>query len=236
MKKLGIIGGMGLESTIEYYKKIMYQYQTHNSQGKFANIVIDSVDIYSMLKFCKEKDYSGLKNFLSESVNNIYKAGATVGIIASNTPHIVFEELKKVSPIPLLSIVEETFKEIKNQNCVRVGLMGTKFTMQENFYKNIFIQNNIKIFTPKEIDQEYINKKIFEELEFGVVKGETKNNFIKIINDLKIQYNLDGIILGCAELPMIIKDDDIDMKIFNTTDIHINSIVKYMLEFELGEN
>jgi aspartate racemase len=219
MKKLGIIGGMGLESTIDYYKKIMYQYQKYNNQGRFANIVIDSVDIFSMLKFCKEKNYIGLKNFLLESVKNIYNAGATFGIIASNTPHIVFEELKKVSPITLISIVDETFKEVKNQNCFKVGLIGTEFTMREDFYKNIFVQNEIQIVTPKEIDQKYINKKIFEELEFGIIKNETKNKFIKIINDLKTKYNLDGIILGCTELPMIIEKEHIDIKIFNTTDI-----------------
>lgn len=230
MRKLGIIGGMGLESTIEYYKKIMYQYQKHNKQDGFANIVIDSVNIFDMLKFCKEKDYIGLKDFLLKSVNNVYSAGAVFCAIASNTPHIVFEELEKVSPIPLLSIVDETFKEVKKQDCTIVGLIGTKFTMQEDFYKNIFAQNDIQIITPKEIDQKYINQKIFEELEFGIVKNETKDNFIKIINELKIQYNLNGIILGCTELPMIVKKEDIDVKVFNTTDIHINSIVKYMLE------
>jgi aspartate racemase len=228
LRKLGIVGGMGLESTIEYYRSISYKYQKRSKDGSFPNIIIESVDIYKMLELCKRKDYSKLKEFILFAIENVASAGAEFGAIASNTPHLVFEELVKLSPIPLINIVNETFKKVKEMNFDKVGLIGTKFTMGEDFYKKIFRLNNICISVPTESEQEYIDNKIFHELEYGVIKDETKKSFLNIIEYMRKRYDIQGIILGCTELPLIIKDEDVDIKLFNTTDIHINSIIEYM--------
>src|SRR5690554_3325650 len=129
-----------------------------------------------MLELCKDRDYSKLRDFILSAVENVSRAGAEFGAIASNTPHLVFEELEKLSPIPLISIVNETYKKVKDMNFYKVGLLGTKFTMEEDFYKKIFRENSIHISVPDESDQEYINNKIFEELEYGIVRDETKRN------------------------------------------------------------
>jgi aspartate racemase len=228
LKKVGIIGGMGPESTLEYYRSIVYRYQKCNKIGAFPSVVIDSVNIYEMLELCKRKDYSGLKEFILRAIENISKAGADFGVIASNTPHIVFEEVEKSSPIPLISIVEETFKKVKEMNYDKVGLIGTKFTMSEDFYKKVFRLNNIVVSVPEDCEQDYINDKIFQELEYGIVKEETKKDFLNILYGMRKRHNIKGVILGCTELPLLVKDEDIDMKLFNTTDIHINCIVDYM--------
>lgn len=229
MKKLGIIGGMGPESTLEYYKMIVHKCRKQNKTGDSPDIVIESVNIAEMLRILNTRDFSRLKEFILSAVENIYRAGAEFGAIASNTPHLIFEELEKSSPIPLLSIVNETFKKVKEKNCDKVGLLGTKFTMEEDFYKKIFRLNDIAISVPDKSEHEYINDKIFNELEYGIIKDETKKNFLSIIESMKKKHGIESLILGCTELPFIIKDEDVDIALFNTTDIHINSIVEYML-------
>lgn len=228
MRKLGLIGVMGPESTLEYYRSITYKCLKLSNNGSFPNIVIDSDNLYEMLELCKRKDYLKLKDFILLAVENVSRAGAEFGAIASNTPHIIFEELEKSSPIPLISIVNETYKKVKDSNFDKVGLIGTKFTMGEDFYKKIFRENGICISVPDESEQEYIDNKIFTELEYGIVRDGTKKSFLHIIEGMRKRYGINGVILGCTELPLIIKDEDLDIMIFNTTEIHIDSIVRNM--------
>lgn len=226
MRKFGLIGGMGPESTLEYYRSITYKCQKLSNNGSFPNIAIESVNLYEMLELCKRKDYFKLKDFILLAVENVSRAGAEFGAIASNTPHIIFEELEKSSPIPLISIVNETYKKVKDSNIDKVGLIGTKFTMGEDFYKKIFRENGIRISVPDESEQEYIDNKIFTELEYGIVRDETKKSFLHIIEDMRERHGINGVILGCTELPLIIKDENLDLMVFNTTEIHIDSIVR----------
>jgi len=228
LKKVGIIGGMGPESTLEYYKSIVYQYQKLNKKGDFPNVVIDSLNIYEMLELCNRKDYSALTKFILRAIENVAKAGADFAVIAANTPHVIFEEAEKLSPIPLISIVDATFERVKELKLDKVGLIGTKFTMREDFFKKKFRLNNIMVSLPLEDEQDYIDDKILKELEYGIVQAETKKNFLNILYDLRKRYDIQGVILGCTELPMLIKDEDIDIKLFNTTNIHIDNVVEYM--------
>lgn len=225
MKKFGLIGGMGPESTIDYYNKIVYRYQKEHPKDYFPPIIIESVNIFEMLKLCSEKKYEELTSFLLKAIENVYAGGADFAALAANTPHIVFDRLKEKSPIPLISIVEETYKKVESDNIKNVGLLGTTFTMENDFFKKTFKSNGINIVVPDKEVRSYVNDKITKELEYGVVKKETKESFIKIIEELSNKENIEGIILGCTELPLLIKDDDIKEKVYDTVDIHVNSIL-----------
>lgn len=226
MKKLGLIGGMGPESTIDYYNKIVYRYQNNHPKDFFPHIIIESINIFEMLKLCEEEKYDELTLLLLKAIENVHKGGADFAVLAANTPHVVFYELKEKSPIPLISIVEEVYKKVNYDQIKNVGLLGTSFTMENGFFTDIFKENGINIVIPDKESRNYINEKITKELEYGIFKEETKKNFIDIINDLVEKYNIEGIILGCTELPLLIKNDDIKENVYDTVDIHVNSILR----------
>ncbi len=230
MKKIGIIGGLGPESTIEYYKMIIKK--LHNSDEiNYPEIIIESVDMKKVFDYIQDNKFQKLIDYLSNANKNLMNCGASFSVIASNTGHIVFNDIKNRSSIPMISIVNETYKKVKKDNLDKVGLLGTKFTMEKEFYKDIFINNNIKIIIPNLNQRDYMNRTIFQELEYGIVKKETKDQYLKIIADMKEKEDLEGIILGCTELPLILSQDDIkDLKVYNTTKIHINSILEYYNE------
>ena len=229
MKKIGIIGGLGPESTIDYYKGIISGLQKYNTKD-YPEIIIESVNMNKVLNYLELENYEEIIDYLSKANTNLAKSNASFSVIASNTPHIVFDEVNNLSSIPMISIVEETFKKVKNDNLQIIGLIGTKFTMEKDFYKKKFINEDIKIVVPDQNQQEYINKTILEEVEYGIVKEETKKNYLNIINKMKEKENIKGLILGCTELHLILNyQDDKDIKFYNTTEIHIESIIDYVL-------
>lgn len=230
MKKLGIIGGMGPESTIEYYNRIVYGYQKINDQDYFPNIIIESVNMFEMLELCRSKQYDSLTLFLLKAIKNVYKGGAEFAVLSANTPHIVFDKLKEKSPIPLISIVEETCKKVKDDGVKTVGLIGTSFTMENDFFIQPFIENNMKVVIPEKKERDFINGKIISELEYGIIKEETKQDIINIIEQMVKDHGIEGIILGCTELPLLIKDGDIKERVYDTMDIHVKSILSHILE------
>ena len=230
MKKLGIVGGMGPESTIEYYNKILYGYQKKHSKNYFPNIIIESVNVFEVLQLCKIEDFDALTELLLNAIKNVSSGGADFAVLAANTPHIVFERLKKKSPIKLISIVEATYKKVEEDKVKTVGLLGTSFTMDSHFFKKPFIDNGIKIVVPQEKIRDFINDKITNELEYGIIKEETKQEFIQIIEEFKEREKLEGIILGCTELPLLLKDVKLPLNVYDTMEIHINSILSDIIE------
>jgi len=226
MKKLGIIGGLGPESTIIYYKKIISAFSDSFSTSGNPEIIIDSVDLNNFLQLAENGNWDIIINQLSESAERLYNAGANFGVLASNTPHKVFSEIQNKTKLPLIDLIEETAIQSKSLDIKAVGLLGTGFTMKSDFYKKAFETKGIKLFTPNIENIEYIHNKIFTELEFGVVKDENKSRFIQIINNLINEHNIEGIIMGCTELPLIIQPNDIDIHYIDTTDVHVNTILK----------
>ncbi|MBN1213907.1 MAG: amino acid racemase [Candidatus Lokiarchaeota archaeon] len=230
MKKIGIIGGLGPESTILYYKMIIKKVH-YSDEINYPEIIIESVDMKKVFDYIQDNTFEKLIDYLSNANKNLIDCGAFFSVIAANTPHIVFNEIKNRSSIPMISIVDETYKNVKKNNLNIVGLLGTKFTMEKEFYKDIFIKNNINIVIPNQDQRDYINRTIFQELEYGNVKKETKDQYLNIIADMKEKENIEAIILGCTELPLILSQDDFkNLKVYNTTEIHINSILEYYLE------
>lgn len=230
MKKLGLVGGMGPESTIPYYHDIVYGVQEALGKSLFPELSIESVNVFEVLRLCREKKYDELTEYLIEAINNLAKSGADFAALSANTPHIVFDKLKEQSPIPLISIVEATCKEAKQRGLKKIGLLGTIFTMTGEFFKAPFVKNGIQVITPSEKEMELINDKISTELELGIVKEETLFSFQKIISRMKDEEGIEAIVLGCTELPLLLNDEVCSVPCLDTMQIHISSIIKTILE------
>ena len=206
MKKLGLVGGMGVESTIPYYHDIVYGVQNKIGKKFFPNITIESVNVFDVLGLCSEQKYDELTDYLMKAIKNLTTSGADIIALSANTPHIVFDRLQNISMVPLVSIVEATCNEAIRLNKHKLGLLGTLFTMTEDFFKKPFYNSNIEIITPTAEEMEYINLKISSELEFGVIKEETLQGFQKIIKRMQQEDSIEAVILGCTELPLLLRN------------------------------
>lgn len=230
MKKLGLVGGMGPESTIPYYHDIVYGVQEALGESMFPELSIESVNVFNVLKLCDEKKYDELTEYLMSAINNLAKSGADFAALSANTPHIVFDRLKEQSPIPLISIVEATCEEAKHRELKKIGLLGTIFTMTGEFFHAPFIKNGIQVVIPAESEIETINEKISTELELGIVKEETLLFFQNVINRMKNEEGIEAVVLGCTELPLLLNNEVSAVPCLDTMQIHINSIVKTILD------
>lgn len=230
MKPIGIIGGLGPESTVDYYKEIIAAFNARYDEMAYPEIIIYSVNIDEFMKFVETKNWSGLSEWLLEKISSIHRAGAQFAVIASNTPHIVFDEIKSKSPIPLLSIVEETCNKAQEMDLKNVGLMGTKLTMEADFYKKPFISKGMSVVVPSEKEQRFIHHKLFSEIELGIFKDSTREELLAIAKRMVDEEGIDALILGCTELPLILTQSKYDIPFLNTTAIHCESIIKYCLQ------
>ena len=230
MKKLCLVGGMGPESTIPYYHDIVYGVQEAMGKSIFPELSIESVNVFNVLKLCDEKKYDELTEYLMRAINNLVKSGAEFAALSANTPHIVFDRLKEQSPIPLISIVETTCEEAKHRELKKIGLLGTIFTMTEEFFKAPFVKNGIQVVIPSESELKMINKKISTELELGIIKEETLLFFQNVINRMKNENGIEAIVLGCTELPLLLNDEVSSVPCLDTMQIHISSIIKTILD------
>ncbi len=226
MKKLGLVGGMGPESTIPYYHDIVYGVQEALGESIFPELSIESVNVFEILRLCREKQYEKLTEYLLGAINNLAKSGADFAALSANTPHIVFDKLKEQSPIPLISIVEATCEEAKLRGLKKIGLLGTIFTMTGEFFKAPFVKNGIQIIVPTESEIELVNDKISTELELGIVKEETLLFFQKVISRMKDEDGIEAIVLGCTELPLLLNDEVSPVPCLDTMQIHVRSIIK----------
>jgi aspartate racemase len=231
MKKVGLIGGVGPESSIEYYRLIIKRFQDRLSTKDYPEIVINSVNMTEMLGYVFNSQFDKLVDFLADKVKTLENAGVEYVAIASNTPHIVFDKLADKVGIPLISIVEETCKVVNLEKIQRVGLLGTKSTMTSGFYNKVAQKYGIEIVIPTTENQDFIHHKYMSELVFNTILPQTKEKLIQIIQDLKEKESIEGLILGGTELPLIINQSDFeDIKILDTTKIHVESIVTKMIE------
>jgi aspartate racemase len=223
---VGIIGGIGPESTVDYYQSIITRFQERlGSKDILPELVINSINMYKIFELISTGKYEELIQFLTDAVQKLAKAGADFAVMSGNTPHLVFDQVQERVDIPMISIVEATFAQSRELGLERIGLIGTKFTMENEFFKMPFISEHKEIFVPTPDEQDYIHRKIVAELEKGIVNGETKTGFLEIIQQMVHRDQLEGIILGCTELPMIIKKNDLEIPVLNTTEIHVNKIV-----------
>ena len=230
MKTLGIIGGLGPESTVDYYQRIIAVYRERTGDRHYPEFVVVSVDLRKGLDFMEANDLSGMANYLLEGIGKLARAGADFGIISANTPHIVFDEIAPKSPIPLISIVEATRGSAKMQNLKRLAFFGTRYTMQASFYPKVFARDGIELLVLDLPDQDYIHEKYMNELVPGKFLPETRAGLLAIVDRMKAASAIDGVILAGTELPLILRDPIHNgIPFLDTTEIHVEAAVAHML-------
>ena len=230
MKTIGIIGGIAPESTIEYYRLIIASYREQKRDGSYPSIIINSIDMKKMLDLIAANELAGVTEYLLGEMKKLAQAGADFALLASNTPHIVFGDIQRQSPIPLVSIVEASCAATKALGIKKVGLFGTRFTMQGRFYPKVFSRQGITLIVPALDDQDYIHDKYMSELVNGVFLAETRERLLTIVDRLKEKDGIQGLILGGTELPLILRDvADRGIPFLDTTRIHVERAVAQML-------
>ncbi|MHA1303992.1 MAG: aspartate/glutamate racemase family protein [Candidatus Heimdallarchaeaceae archaeon] len=234
MKKIGIIGGLSPESTIEYYKIISRDYIKLKGGVSSPLLAIESLDLQTISNFMKEDNWDKVYDFIYAAAVNLIKIGAEVIIIATNTIHKIFDKLVQAIDVPMISIMDATAEKVKEAGITKVGLLGTAFTMQSDFYHKVFKEYGLEIITPCLEDQNYINKIIWYELTRHILKQESKQGYLEIIQRLQ-QKGAEGVILGCTEIPLLIKQEDCSVPVFDTTTIHAKAALKFALSEENKE-
>jgi len=231
MKRIGIIGGLGPEATVDYYKEIINAFKNGNGDLNYPEIIIYSVNMAHFIGLMREKKYEQATAYISGKIEGLKQAGADFAVLSANTPHQLFDQLEERSGIPLISIVEATCNEAKNKGLKKAGLFGTDLTMKASFFPDVFRKQNIEVVAPDEGDRKLINYKLFSEIELGIFKDETRELLIGIIKKLVREQEIDSLILGCTEFPLILTAETYaGIPILNTTKIHVESIVKYCCE------
>ena len=229
-KVIGIIGGIAPPSTIDYYQKIILGFQERGKTSQYPSILINSIDMTRMLELVAKKEHNALVDYISGEIQKLRDGGADFAAMASNTPHIVFERLQKRSTIPLISIVDVTVAFAKKLGLKKLGLFGTKSTMQSGFYQAGFSREGIEIITPSLEMQNYIHDKYMNEFVKGIFLAETKKKLIDITHEMIKLNGIEGLVLGGTELPFVLKEKDFEnFVLLNTTEIHVDSILEYAM-------
>jgi aspartate racemase len=230
MKILGIIGGLGPESTIDYYGRIIALYRGRTGDGSYPQFIINSIDLKKGLDFMDANNLAGMADYLIEEIGKLARAEADFGLISANTPHIVFDEVASKSPISLISIVEATCVAAKARKLKRLALFGTRYTMQASFYPKVFSREGIELLVPDREDQTYIHDKYLNELVSGKFLQETRVGLLAVVDRMKEKHDINGVILAGTELPLILRDrEHTGIPFLDTTEIHCDAAVTEML-------
>jgi aspartate racemase len=226
MKIIGMIGGIGPESTIDYYKRLLDGTQKRNPGGPAPSIIINSIDLQKGLDLLGSHKLNELTEYIVPEVMRLHGAGAEFGFLAANSPHIVFDDISRRSPIPLVSIVEATCAEAKARGFAKLGLLGTRFTMHGRFYPEVFTREGIRLSVPTADEQDYVHDKYINELIPGKFLPETRQGLLAIATRMKKEDGIQGLILGGTELPLILTDESaLGIPFLDTTQIHVNAIL-----------
>ncbi|WP_166705008.1 aspartate/glutamate racemase family protein [Bacillus albus] len=232
MKTIGLIGGMSWESTTEYYRIINEEIKERLGGLHSAKCMINSVDFEEIERFQSNGDWNGAGEVLGNAAYSLQRGGADFIVICTNTMHKVIEKIKEKIHIPVLHIADATAKEIKRKDIQTVGLLGTKYTMEQDFYKVRIEENHIKIMIPSKKDREKVNEVIYTELCLGKITSQSREYYKRVIEEL-VQEGAQGIILGCTEIGLLIKQEDVSVPIFDTTHIHAVEAVNFALQNRL---
>jgi aspartate racemase len=230
MKTPGIIGGTGPESTIDYYRSIIALYRERTNDDSYPLILIQSIDLKRLRDDVTANRLSELMAYLLENIQKLAQGGADFGLLSANTPHLVFDDLAHQSPIPLISIVEVTCDAAKKQGLKRLGLIGTRFTMQARFYPDAFQRAGLKIVIPEEDEQTLIHNIYLNELLHNQFRPESREGILSIVQRMKQDEQIDGLILGGTELPLLLRGAEVSgVPFLDTTQIHVERIVDEIL-------
>ena len=228
MKKIGLIGGMSWESTLLYYKLLNEKVKALRGGFHSANCVIESVDFAEIAALQAKDDWLALDALMIKRAEALTKSGAEMILICANTMHLSVPAIEQCTSVPVLHIAEVTADEIKSSKLKKVALLGTKFTMEKDFFRNILEEKGIAVVVPDASGRNQVHDIIYKELVKGIITEESKKVYVSIIEKL-INQGAEGVILGCTEIPLLIKPGDIDIPLFNTTKIHAEKAVELAL-------
>ena len=228
MKKIGLVGGTGWVSTLDYYRyfnELVYK----NTNGECtAEVIINSVNYPAIAKLTAAGNWDEIAKIITDAALALQTAGATCILLGANTMHNIAPQVRSAINIPFIHIAEETGKEILKKGIKKVALLGTKYTMQLPFFKDVLANMGIETIIPNESDIEIINEGIYKELALGIVTTQTKEKYLNVMQKLK-EAGAEGVILGCTEIPLLIKESDFNLPLFDTTFIHASAAVQFSL-------
>jgi aspartate racemase len=227
MKHIGIVGGLGPESTVEYYRIICHRFNEKFSELNYPEMTIRSVNLQRIATLFKADKWEEMAEEIVKALHDLKNSGAEFAAIATNTPHSGFDFIKAKSPLPLLSIMDATAQKIKENNVTKVLLLGTKQTMENGFFQRTFSGYGIETVIPEKEDCDLIDNLIWTELVHGIITEETKTKFLNIIAKIN---DVQGIILGCTEIPLLLKQKDCTLPVYDTTTLHAKAILEYSLK------
>ncbi len=225
-KKIGILGGVSAESTRTYYEHITREYTKRFSDYSYPEMIIYSVNFQEFVNWHYNERWDLTADKMIAVFKALEKAGADFGIIAANTLHLVFDQVQKAISIPLLSIIDATAEAVEEKGVKSVGLLGTIFTMSKDFYRKGLERRGISTLVPDPKDQESVNRVIYEELTRGIINNESRKKYVQVIESLT-EKGTEGIVLGCTEIPLLIKEADCAVPLFDTTLIHAEKALNY---------
>lgn len=228
MKTIGLVGGLTWLSTLDYYRLLNQMVNEKMGGASSAKIILYSVEFGEIKTLTEAGNWDGIAGIMCDAAQRLETAGADCLLIGANTMHKIADTIQASIDIPLLHIAEETAKEISKLHLKKVALLGTKYTMQMEFYKSKLVASGLEVIVPNDEDIEYINDSIYKEMSAGIFLPERKVQIKKIMNQL-IEDGTEGIILGCTEIPIIIKQEDVTVPVFDTTKIHATAAVKFAL-------
>ena len=229
LKTIGLIGGMSWESTVTYYKIINETMKEKLGGLHSAKCILYSVDFQEIEECQANGNWEKSGEILGEAANNLEKAGADFIVICTNTMHKVVNQIKEKISIPILHIAEMTAEKILEKGLKNIALLGTKYTMEQDFYKSKLIEKGINVIIPDKNDIEIINKVIYDELCLGIINSNSKKKFLEIVDKLRSK-GAEGIILGCTEIGLLIKNEDTDVPLFDTAIIHAEQAAIYSIK------
>jgi len=229
IKRIGILGGTSPESTVSYYMHITREYTRRFGNYAYPEILIYSVSFQEFVDWQKTGDWGAMATKMKEGFQRLAAAGAQIGLIAANTLHRVFDEVAAESPIPLVHIVDATASAIRKEGISRVGLLGTRYTMQGEFYVERLAKHGITTLLPTVEEQGEINRVIYEELTRGLIRPESKAYYLAVIDGLA-QKGAEGVILGCTEIPLLVRLEETSLPTFDTATLHAAAILDAALD------
>jgi aspartate racemase len=232
MTRVGLVGGLGPESTIDYYRRILEAWE-REEPATAPSIVIDSLDVHRALELV-DSDRSALTEYLLASLRRLSGVGVDFAVMTANTPHIVFDELAARSPVPILSIVEECAQEARRRGSSRLGLLGTRFTMEAPFYPEVCARYGVAVVVPNASDRAWVHERYVGELLKGEFRDDTRQELIALVGRLREEKGIDGVILGGTELPLLLSSPVIaGIPVVDTTAVHVAAIVRRLRQGEV---
>jgi aspartate racemase len=222
---VGLVGGLGPESTIDYYRRILAAWEIRSPRTA-PSMIIDSLDVWRAIHLATN-DRAGMAEYVLASLQRLARAGAHFGAITANTPHLVFDELAAQSTIPLISIVETCADEAERRGLRRLALLGSRFTMEGSFYTDVFARRGLEIIVPDKADRDLVHDRYVNQLLAGDFRDETRAEFMALVQRLHRDQAIDAVILGGTELPLLLRSPTVaDVPALDTTAIHVDAIVR----------